>query len=57
LTISRDSGAGAYSQGMAWPSPNPQLEGLAVPRPTVSDAGRLVTVWSRDVVIGQSNVK
>src|SRR4026209_2814754 len=26
-TISRDSGAGAYSHGMAWPSPRPQPAG------------------------------
>src|SRR5690349_3997983 len=24
--MSRDSGAGAYSHGMAWPSPSPQLD-------------------------------
>jgi len=27
VTSSRASGAGAYSQGIAWPSPRPQLEG------------------------------
>src|SRR5690242_16260451 len=25
--MSRDSGAGAYSHGIAWPSPRPQLDG------------------------------
>src|SRR6187397_1584028 len=32
--MSRDSGAGAYSHGTAWPSPSPQLDGERSPAGT-----------------------
>jgi SAM-dependent methyltransferase len=38
--MSRDSGAGAYSQGICWPSPRPHVDGVSVPRPTVADRPR-----------------
>src|SRR3954471_23630711 len=38
VTMSRDSGAGAYSHGIAWPSPSPQLEGAPDPRRTTAPA-------------------
>ena len=37
--MSRASGAGAYSQGIAWPSPSPQLEGARPAAGTRRDAG------------------
>ena len=47
MTTSRDSGAGAYSQGIAAPSPSPQLDGeLPFARLTlpVREPGRSVSV-------------
>src|SRR5262245_51436503 len=43
LTTSRDSGAGAYSQGTAWPSPRPHVAGAAAPRPTSLERSRRAT--------------
>ncbi len=37
LTTSRDSGAGAYSQGIACPSPRAHVDGAVVPRPTSAE--------------------
>src|SRR6185312_7984216 len=36
-TTSRDSGAGAYSHGIFWPSPRLHVFGWGVPRPTSGD--------------------
>src|SRR3954469_21414915 len=36
--MSRDSGAGAYSHGIAWPSPRPQLDVVPADAGTMLDA-------------------
>ena len=58
MTTSRDSGAGAYSHGIAAPSPRPQLDGelpfarltLPVREPGRSVSVAIVSIMSLSVV-------
>ena len=54
--MSRDSGAGAYSHGIAWPSPSPQLLGARVlvvataPTPTAGRDSGVAAALASDLV-------